>query len=346
MRSADRCRAGWHAAPRPRRQRGTTLAVVSLLLFCMALMLLYAVRARVSELRLAGHGVQARVLLAAAQSGLETALAQAGALMQETAPVFDAQGRAELPGPSAELAGGIRLRTALHNRGLTPFDMELIEVESRASDAAGGERAVRQQARLRPWLAHPPPAPLVVGRDADLPGAVELINDAGAVLAWSGGPFVAPLAALRLAGEPLCPPAGICEDDARIAALPAAGLFEYFFERDPALLRALAAGAPAVLWVGGEGVSLSGAFGSEEAPVLLVADGDLALGGDVSVDGLLYVQGDWLPGTGSLEVRGAMIVAGQARHQGPVRLHYRPDHLARLAETGAYARIAGSWIDF
>ena len=315
----------------------------------MALMLLYAGRVHVSALRLAGQETQARVLSAAAQQGLETALTEAGTLLHEAAPAFDPQGWMELPGPAADLDDGIRIRTVLRNRGLIPSSMELIEIESHAGGGGGGARAVRQQARLHPWLPHPPPAPLIVGGDADLPGMLELVNDEGSVLAWSGGPFSAPAGALRLAAEPRCPPAGVCEGDARLAALQRAEVFRNFFARDPLSLRAVAAGSQSVVWTGnGSGaVPLGDAtFGSADAPVALIIDGDLELTGSVSIDGLLYVHGDWLHGPGSIEIRGAMIVAGSAHHRGPARLHYRSDRLARLAETGVYARIAGSWNDF
>lgn len=350
MKSAERyaeaCRTG--AARRDaRHQRGTTLALVSLLLFCLAIILLFTARAQMDALSLGSADAQARALHSAAQTGLETALAQADVLLRETAPIFDADGWTAIDGPAAQLDGGIAYRTAIRNHGLLPSSLTLVEIEARAEDDSGGARRVRQQARLRPWLANPPPAPLVVRGDIDLGGAVTLASEAGeAVLAWSGGAFHAPGAILD-AATTRCPPAGVCEFDARLAGLGGDGLFTQLYARDPAALRALSGGS--VLWMqsGAGPVVLEDAiYGSEDAPVLIIAAGDLEVRGAIEVDGMLHVTGDWLPGSGELTVRGALVVGGNAAHAGAASLHYAPDRLARLAATGVYARIAGSWADW
>ncbi len=330
------------------RQRGASLVIVALLLFCLTLMLLYAVRFQATEQRLAGHEVRARSLLAAAQAGLETALVRADVLLHDAAAGFDGAGRFERAGPDGTLDADVSFHTRLHNHGLTPHSVALIEIEAHGSDDRGGRRTVRQQAVLRPWLRHTPPAPLVVSGEIDLPGTITIDNDGGGILAWSGGPFLAPAATLNASEPPHCPPAGICADDARLAAFSAAALAEYFLARPPSQLHALAGGERALRLLGSGDAAVrldTATFGDSDDPLLLFIDGDLEISGEVQVEGLLYVHGDWLPGSGTLTVHGAMIVAGAAHHRGRAHLRYHRAALQRLSTSGIYARIAGSWTD-
>lgn len=329
-------------------QHGTSLIIIVLLLFCLTLILLHTARFHAAEQRISKQEVRAMTLLAAAQAGLETALGQVGDILPGDESLFDVAGRFEHTGPSGALDQHVRFQTLAHNRGLIPHSAALIEIEAQGSDEHGGKRTVRQQAVLRPWLHQLPPAPLVAGRGIDLSGAITIGNGDSGILAWNGGPFLAPGAALHLIAPPHCPPDGICADDARLAAFSAAVLAEYFLARSPVQLHALA-GKERALHVHGDGstaVRLDDAiFGDSDTPALLFIDGDLEIDGEVEIDGLLYVNGDWLSGSGTLTIRGAMIVAGLAHHQGRAHLHYDLTALRRLASSGIYARIAGSWTD-
>ncbi|MDR2877691.1 MAG: hypothetical protein LBV36_06625, partial [Chromatiales bacterium] len=274
-------------------------------------------------------------------------------------PAFDSNGWITLAGPTAQVDDDITYHTTISNRGLLPSNLTLIESTARADDSDGGARQVRQQARLRPWLANPPPAPLLVRGDIDLRGAIALVNDEpGGVLAWSGGRFQAPGATLS-AASPRCPPTGICALDARLAALSSSDLFAQLYARTPASLRALVQNE--VQWLESssqpipgsieasaqESIVLDGAhIGSAQFPALVIVNGNLEVRGNVEIDGVLHITGDWLPGSGTLTVRGALIVSGNALHTESATLQYAPEYLARLATSGHYARIAGSWHDF
>jgi hypothetical protein len=332
---------------------GAILPLVSLLLFCMALLTLWTARAHTEALRYTSQELRARALFAAADSGLETALAEAAIRLADAPPDFDATGRFRVPGPGGDSADGVRYRTFIHNQGLTPFSARTIELEAHGEDDTGGARRLRQQARLRPWLATVPPAPLIGHRQADFAGGLTLRNAHGDVLAWCGGLFNAPGAILEAAAVARCPPLGICAPDAALGALNADAAFDYWFARDRAMLRALATRHAAVTWLeadsgGGAPLVIEGSvgYGSEDSPGLLIVAGDLEVRGALSVDGLLYIDGDWLAGSGSVHVRGAAITAGAAAHQGELAIEYRPAALQTLAEQGDYVRIPGSWIDF
>ncbi len=346
------------------RMRGAaTLLLTALLLMVAGLIVFHAARVGMTDQRLTANDVLAQEAIAAAQAGLERALAaladtDAGALPS------DADGRISFAGPAQALMNGAAFETRIHNHGLAANAATLLEIASVgiASDGIGRRRA-RQLARHDPWLAHPPPSPLVAAGAIVLAAEAELRQPAGAVAAWSGGAIDAPPSILiETAATDACGGDGLCPDDPAIAALSGDRLAANFFGRPPALLRARIsalsclscdAGAIAVddgrpLWITGDDNRITlhgGTAGSFPAPVMLVVDGDLEVAADTVIHGLVFIRGDWLAGAGRLSVIGAVIVAG--RVQAPrLSLTYDTDILERLASRGPYTRVAGSWIDF
>lgn len=326
------------------RPRGTILPATALILFCTALLGLWVAHSQLAALRSADQELRMRELFAVAGTGLEAAFAEA-ALLLETEPAFDAGGRFRIAGP-AGIHDGWSYETFIHNEMLLPFNLRIIEIESLARDDSGGVRRQRQQARLRPWLATIPSAPVIVHGAAVLPGDVILRNMHGDVLAWSGGVFTAPYATLDAAESARCPPAGICELHAVLAAREGSAAFEYWLGREHGALRSASAQHDAIGWMDGaiviEGIA---DYGSAAAPQLLIIAGDLEVRGTLKVHGVLYVDGS-LEGTGDISVHGALIVAGDAMHQGRMAIAYEPGALQVLAQRGTYARIPGSWNDF
>lgn len=344
---------------RPNLEAGAaTLIVVALLSFCLALMLIYVSRIVVTQQRLAGNDVLARAGLAAAQAGLETALVELAARMPED-PVFDLDGWISFPGPSGSSGDGASYSTRVSNRGLVPFRTDLLDIEATGTPPDGaGTRIVRQLAHQQPWLPTPPPAPLVVRGSAGF-AAGTVTNTYRPVAAWMGGELSASALDVDLADESVCGAQGICANDSRLAGLSPADFFETFLNRTPAIFKKSATEAvcgpcveaaegASVLWLEGSGgtVSLSGSFGAEDAPVIVIVNGDLRLLGATEIHGLIYVQGDWLSGPGELSIHGAMMVAGDISDPAPFQLRYEPALLEPFATTGPYARVAGSWSDF
>jgi Tfp pilus assembly protein PilX len=349
--------------PRARDRGAATLFLVTLLLMSAGLLAWHAARVGLTGQRLSANDVLAHEALSAAQGGLESAFADI-ARLDPAAAVFDSDGLFVIDGPEATLANGARFTTRLHNHGLTPWDTTLLRVESEGISSDGiGRRIVQQLARLDPWLAHAPPATLVAHDDIALSDDAMLRNRFRPYAVWSGGGFVAPDPVLiDVVGTAPCPLAGVCDDDDRLAGLSADAFFSNFFGHPADTVQAGsvvitcatcdAGDLPAgewPLWLGGDAgfVEIAGgSIGSLAAPVLLVIDGNLLVGADTTIHGLVYVRGDWLPGAGGLSVQGAMIIAGAVREPGILALEYDPAILDLLAARGPYARIAGSWTDF
>ncbi len=348
----------------PCRDRGAAiLFLVTLLLFPAGLLALYAARVILSEQRLSANDVLAHEAQHAAQAGLEAAFV-AIASLDPAEPVFDGNGYVELAGPAAALGNGAAFSTRIDNHGLTPWDSGLLRIESTGTASDGvGMQVVRQLAHRDPWLAHPLPAPLVARGDVTLASDGAIDNADRPYAVWSGGAAVVPAAVLiTVAGAPACPVEGICDADARLAALSSDGMFANIFGRPPGLMASLSRiahcdpcagdgldGDDRPLWVEGATGTITiagGAAGSPETPVILVIDGDLSIAADTTVHGLIHVLGDWLPGGGALTLRGAMTVAGAVQDPGRVTLAYDSGILDLLGARGPFVRIAGSWSDF
>lgn len=345
-------------------QRGAaTLVITVLLLFSLSLMMLYAARVGVTEQRLAANDAQARTAFAAAQAGLDRALAGL-ATLDRAALDYDADGWVALAPVSATLANGADYRAEVHNRALVPHDANLLRLDVRASSGpGGGVRAATQLAVFAPLLPNVPPAPLVVRGDLSPAGDLMLASPERPVGAWIGGAHVpGGIVDAQLSEPASCPPLGICAGDDRIGALTPAAFFENTFGRPLEALRSAAqvvrcaACDPAaiiptgtVLWLENDGATVTlgaGALGTEEQPVVAVIAGDFEAAGALQIHGLLFVLGDWRAGGGTLAAEGAVIVAGSAIDTDPAQLDYHAGILDVLHQSGRYAAVPGSWTDF
>lgn len=105
-------------------------------------------------------------------------------------------------------------------------------------------------------------------------------------------------------------------------------------------------------WVTG-GCSLSGDIGSEDAPVVLITQGNITLAPGTNVYGAVYLYGGGsktVTGSGTADtrptIRGALLADGTLQVTGPVNVVY--DQYALRAAgflSGSYAVLPGSWND-
>ena len=350
-----------NCADRRRQCGAATLAVTVLLLLSLGLAMLYAARVAVVEQRLAANDARARAALAAAQAGAAATLAGLGAV-DRAAIVYDTDGRATVSAGTGTLANGAGFRAEAHNRGLSPYQAEVLRLDVQGSSPGGGTRALTLLAAFTSQLPNVPPAPLLVRGDLAPAAALVLSNPVRSVAAWLGGVNTAGVPPeTQLPAAAACLPIGICAEDTRLAALTPEGFAANTFGRTPAAVRAAArvlrcapcepaalTAAGDLLWLENDGAAVSltaGALGTAARPVIAVVAGDFAPAGDVQVYGLLFVLGDWRAGTGTLSVDGALIIAGQALDVGPAVLNYHAGILDRLHARGDYGAVPGSWTD-
>jgi hypothetical protein len=98
------------------------------------------------------------------------------------------------------------------------------------------------------------------------------------------------------------------------------------------------------IWIEGD-MSIPGDIGTADHPVVLIVNGNLALGNNSVINGLVYVKGD-ITGNGSPTVYGALIGAGNANTTGNLKVVYDPKVLQRAANLGKAGKVQGSWRDW
>ena len=104
------------------------------------------------------------------------------------------------------------------------------------------------------------------------------------------------------------------------------------------------------MWAEGD-LALTGPLnlGTATRPVLLVVSGSAKLSGEVQVHGLLHAaRVEWnADGTGAGRVTGAVTSASDYNGSGAPDLVFDAAVLQTLqANSGSFARVAGSWKDF
>lgn len=88
-------------------------------------------------------------------------------------------------------------------------------------------------------------------------------------------------------------------------------------------------------------------LGTETNPMVIIATGDVAIDGPMTISGLLYTRGDLIWANASADVsmlKGALLVEGDMEVSGRVDLWYRSAVIDALKnQTGSFVRVPGSW---
>jgi hypothetical protein len=282
-----------------------------------------------------------------------------------------ASGAPEWPAGAAAAAFAVRVEPGLHPRtfGLVSTGC------ANASGFCGAEQAdahaqVRVSVAAVPLLAHAPTAALMAQ------GAITL--GAGALVANTDEPSggttavagrdIASDAGTQLVSQPGRPgAASLAPQDAHLRDT---SVWTQFLGMGPALYRELpgvhvlacgaqcsaadvstawAGGARPVLWVDGGLVLDAGLpLGSVQAPLLLVVDGPLRLGGTVQAWGLAVAGSiTWdATGGGGARWQGALLAQHDIAMTGGAQVHFDAEVLQQLARLQAFVRIPGGWHDF
>ncbi len=110
-----------------------------------------------------------------------------------------------------------------------------------------------------------------------------------------------------------------------------------------------AAADSALIWVDGD-LALGGplTLGSAQHPVVIVVNGAVRLDGAVAVSGVVYAASmRWDGSNGGAALRGAAITEGSYQGDGTPEFFYDTAVLATLnGNSGSFARVSGSWRDF
>jgi Tfp pilus assembly protein PilX len=232
---------------------------------------------------------------------------------------------------------------------------------------------VQQLVALVGGLASPPVAALTAVGSVNTNAGLGLHRGNHAstgVAVHAGGGVVAPNARIAVAAGGVSSVA-IVEHDKTLSSLSEARFFSQLLGADPstwsaqsvvqklacedncnaAVLAAIAAtDGPVLLWVDGD-LTLTGPLilGGVTRPIALIVNGSARLSGGVQIHGLLHTaRVEWnADGTGAGRVTGAITSASDYSGSGAPDLVFDGAVLQTLkANSGSFARVAGSWKDF
>ena len=147
--------------------------------------------------------------------------------------------------------------------------------------------------------------------------------------------------------------------DTSLSTASAGEFFARFFGKQPSDYRATTVTAEVaaanvgsldgmqnqVIWVEGDAAINGGTIGTAEKPVILIVNGNLALSGNLEINGLVYVVGNF-DSTGGPNIYGSLITAGSATATGNLNIIYDPNVLSRVSTIGRAARVPGTFRDW
>jgi hypothetical protein len=406
-------------ANRSRQTGAATLVIAVILLIAVTLAVLFTASTAIMETRMSGNEVRAKQAHAAAQAGIDHAIAfyRVNGVPRDnngepnTTPLQPVE-----PNPTAggyEVTGEYQVQFCSPDTVLTeactcaapPTGLvALIYSCGWSDDRAATQRlsiAVAAPAALPP--GGPPDAPLISRGNANLlTGNATIINWYTNTTVWTGGQTTGlsntsttlirdpknPNAELDGSapsfGNAQCnnPPTGyICTSradsfgpdvigsDITLASLSDDDYFGFFFGFPPDGSDALEyykstiqsgnmnpAGGIAdvqdgqVYWFDNSQAINQGnlTLGSPENPVVLIIDGNLSIGANVDIYGIVMATGT-LEGNGNVNVYGSLIVGStNMQGSGNVKIIYDPDILLQAAEASGRigGTLAGTWRDW
>ena len=150
----------------------------------------------------------------------------------------------------------------------------------------------------------------------------------------------------------------ITQNDATLANIPAATLFTDTFGISESTMQTqstfytTSAGVnfnalSGQVWINSN-VALSGThtIGSLTAPVLLIVNGNLAISGNTTIYGVIYVMGTTAD-SGNFTLNGALMSEGTISMSGVSTVNYNATIVNKFAvNTTIFAKVSGSWKDF
>lgn len=357
-----------------RLQSGLAVLPVALILLAgAALFLFFSQKNLLVDLQITRNGYASRLAYAAADSGLAVALVRLNDPEQRKTLLADTKGTGAYDtlvatGFAQSLGDQIDARVTLSppkGQGLGGPDIRLlIQSTGCISDCARGRATVSQMVAMRGGIHRIPYALLSARGAIDVSGPVSLSNQSAAVrgmLIHAGGAIAVDEAVQRVTPSGIHPDQAEVASDKQYAQQTADQFFLQWFGADKGFIReqservscqgecagAVAAQGSRVIWLDGDARLSNGVIGSANAPVILIASGNLQLSGSLRVTGIIYSMASITQvqlGMGTID--GAVIAEQRMNvSQGGV-LSYNPVVLQRAQSTlGRFIPVPGSWSD-
>ena len=361
-------------------QNGGTLIVSLILLVAITMITIYSSSSAVNEQRLSQNEMHTIKALQASDAGVEMMLANILDKTQRETLLTDADANGQ---PDGVLSGTIGSSDQTYSVSLispTPGNFNKIEVQSiGCSDACSGacsmscnfRKVIKQSISITSAINSPPSAPLVARGSVNIPSSPDIINNISPEVIKCGGAYSDnPATTLVSAGvdvSSLAPALPfIDQNNAGLAALSADDYFKTYFSGDKATIQGLVGvlncssgcnktdinaelSTSQLVWASGDVTLIGGTYGTATDPVILIVDGNLALRGGATINGLVYVTNPtWdANGAGNALINGAALAENSFDTNGNLVISYDPSILANLNKIVlSVAKVSGSWVDF
>ena len=361
----------WHSCEC--QQSGVAVLPVAIILLAgAALMLFFSQKNLLVDLQITRNGYVSRIAYAAADSGLALAMSRLNDPEQRKTILADSKGtgaydRLVSTGFSQNLGEQVDTRVTIKSLSLGGSDVRLqLQGTGCIADCTRGRALVSQTVAMRGGI-HRIPFALLSARGAiDVTGPVTLSNQTVTVrgmLLHAGSTIAMDESVQRMTLPGTHPDLAQIGLDKSYAQQSPDQFFQQWFGADKAFIRehatrvtcqsecsgSVAALGSRVIWLEGDARLENGVIGSVNAPVILIAAGNLHIGGSVRITGIAYSMAaqtrvQLAPGLGNLN--GAVIaenalVVGQGG-----ALNYNAGVLQRAQSSlGQFVIIPGSWGD-
>ncbi len=353
------------------RQQGVGVLPVALILLAgAALMLLFAQRNLLVDLRITQNGYGHRLAYAAAESGLAVALDRLNDPVLRPQILTDRKGNGAydtIIQPEIRVALGDTLNATIRikGEGLGGANVRLqLQSTGCVADCKQGQAVISQRLAMRGGIHRLPFSLMSARGDITVNGPVGLINQTASVrgmLFHAGKSITYDEAVQRTTIPGQQVEAAEVGHDKNYANLPPDRYFEFWFGADKAFVKKTAAvincngdcsGAVAstgsrVIWLEGNAILSNGVLGTASSPVVIIASGGLQVSGSVRINGVIYSMA---PNTEthliSGRLDGALIAEQNLRVQEGGVFSYNP-MILQGAQTrlGTFVPVPGSWSD-
>lgn len=352
-----------------------TLAASTLLLLAITTLALFAAKTAVNEQRVAANEYRSKQAFEAGEAGVEFGGIHLDAENGTIVVDNDSDGYVDSYSNASTTNVAQTNGTSYSITFSNPIanDFSVIEVTAvGTSDDGSVLRTIKQLYANIPAIQTAPPAAIVTKGAVNISGNVTVTNTVNDQTIWSGGS-----ATLGGSAETVSSTGGsdrnftgtdISQNDATLAAKTNEEFFQTFFADTSANVKASAdlyynnstdtnysglvdGQKGKVIWIdqtaGEARFTSNSTIGTEQAPVILIINGDAKMAGTLTVYGVVYITQNWSnAGGGNLNVFGSVMVAGDLSTTGTPNVTYRSDIHNKVTQTiGKYTKLPGSWRD-
>jgi len=344
-----------------------TLLMAVVLLFAISSLTMFGVHVSVMEQRVSANVFRSHQAFEAAQAGIDASMALLD--RQEIRQLGEANGGVVVSTyPTETLTDSFENPVGTYTVSYETieadnYDHLKVSVIGTSSDNTS-IKTLEQEVDFVPYISYPPPATVVAHTSVYVKDALldnqskdPYTNDWWDAVIWSGGNSQIINTTIPATTSEL---ERIYEHSNKLKPLSDDGFFENFFieTRGNVKLRSIevscsptacnTANLPqneGLVWVTGT-LTIDNNYGSQENPVILIVEGTLKITSGATLQGLIYVDGNWDNGNNPGSINGAIIVNGSVKTSGGMNLIYDQITISNIQKNlGFPVRIAGTWRD-